>query len=205
MTTCPSEPPPPADCDLFLGCGCVETGEKCTIADSARQCSAAGEGVQGEGCALESDCALGHMCVAWSGATSCRAFCDVTHPCGEGDGCYLRIIDDSAPPADLALVCAQVCGLIDQDCELPGQGCYESSRVDAAERGVCASAGAGAQGDECAEHVDCAAGFLCINPDGPTGSACAALCDRSDADPGCAAGACSALPDHQQTGVCLTP
>ena len=204
MTTCPAVPPPPSECDFFLGCGCADD-QKCTIQNDMRTCTAVGGGVEGAPCAAETDCGETTMCVNWGGELRCRVFCDETHPCEVGWACYLRIVDDATPPNVLARVCAPVCSLLDQDCALPGQGCYTSDLVTVAENGSCATAGTGVQDDPCERGNDCASGFLCINPSGATQAICASICDRVDGEPGCAAGACTALPGHTQTGVCLTP
>jgi hypothetical protein len=205
MLTCPADPPTPAECDFFLGCGCVEMGQKCTVQSDMRTCTAIGAGNEGAPCVSETDCGDGTMCVNWSGERRCRVFCDETHACEVGWACYLRIVDDAVPPNVLATVCAPTCSLLDQDCALPGQGCYTSDNVDEIEQGSCATAGTGVQGDPCERGNDCAAGHLCINPSGAGANLCASICDRADGDPGCAAGACTELPGHTITGVCLTP
>ena len=192
-----------AGCDPFLHCGCAE-GQKCTAGTVSLECAAAGAKGPGEPCGGDAECARGAICVPFFGVTQCMRFCDATHPCAAGDACYVVVTDRQQPAQPIAEVCGPTCALREQDCATSGLGCYVSEKYCAAERGLCLSSGAGAQGATCARMGDCQPGHLCIDPGGPGTPICAKICGRKDNEPTCDVGtSCRDLPGHIQTGICL--
>jgi hypothetical protein len=200
-TECGNPPPTEAECDFFNSCGCnVAGGEKCSIeaVSGDRQCFDFGPKPPGALCADERECEPGSLCAIFgvSGEKHCMKFCDDDHGCPSTptpQACYVPILNVSD-----ATVCGQVCDLRGQDCAIDGQGCYPSEKVPTREKGICANAAGGEQGDACTLGNDCKAGFICADSDGK----CHAICDRQDGDPACATGTCKPLGGHTATGFC---
>lgn len=99
---------------------------------------------------------------------------------------------DLAPPGPNPDARPTTCDLLMQGCG-PQMGCYPS----AAGSGRCQPSDPGfAEGVQCAEASNCAAGLTCIN------SVCTSLC--STAMPACTGGRrCVALPASEGVGYCL--
>jgi hypothetical protein len=200
---CPPTPPPV--CDVFLSCGC-DPGMKCTSAQSGLGCMNAGSSQVGQDCATDADCEPGTVCLLYGGALTCFQYCDDLHACTASDAaCYVGVNDRSVPPVVVATVCGPTCSLLDQDCHIPGQGCYPSPDVyPIPEKGTCRPTGTLMQGDTCTTSSGCAPGFVCVKPGGSSTSICAKMCDRQDGTPACAAStSCVPLSGNTQTGICL--
>lgn len=194
----PCDPETPStECDLFTGCGCnVDNGQKCTVLTDGRDCGPAGDGVRGDTCVTDNQCAAGTLCADYADARTCMAFCDGAHSCGANSACFVRVTTDEG---NEARVCGQICTLLDQNCAGKAQGCYPSPSIlpNTMEKGICVDGGQVAVGGDCVAANDCAVGSTCLD-DGK----CHQLCDRN-VDGGCPGKtACMPLTGHTTTGIC---
>jgi hypothetical protein len=196
--TCPDPLPAPEACDYFLSCGCDTPDEKCSVlVGGANGCVAVGTKTDGMACASDNECVAGTICAKYGDSMVCMRFCDDAHACPStpnAQACYIGVTNSDAE------LCGQICDLRTQDCALPDQGCYPSSKAGQMEKGICVKAGTSVEGGPCGPANDCSEGLTCVTVNQV--STCHKLCDRGGGAPTCAMGMCQALAGHTQTGYC---
>ena len=113
-----------------------------------------------------------------------------TTPLSGSDAIYDRAPNrpDAAPdPMDAAG--SSGCSLVQQDCTA-GRACYPGPTG----RGVCYPPGGFVEGMPCEEHLECAAGLLCVEVFGGAGRLCEPICDPTAVVPCRDNRSCRAFP-----------
>ena len=188
-----------ANCDIFApaepasgyqACGVgVHCLPSANLRDSTDCFYTRGVTRDGAGCARDSECLPGSICVTSLGASSglCRRLCEPGTACSDGTPCgtfprMVRIVG-----REIGICDDRVCDPVSpsrndagfRPC-LPDQYCSPASNVGAAESECVAAASTGSAGAACANHPQCVSGLGC-NPSASAGGACTLWC-RTDGD-----------------------
>lgn len=177
----------------------------------ARQCAAAGTGLDNAPCFTATDCAPGLTCVSDGDAGRCRPYCcDPDTDCQPGTYCAERAL--RKPPSDIGTVepphvpvCvpADNCSLEDRfpcpagtDCRCKGDTACMVVRNDGST--ACLKPGTGTQGDPC----PCAWNHVCSEQT----NECVKLCRTDSAEDGCGTQKCQASSELPKNfGACVGP
>ena len=184
---------PAAACGPNMTCGLPSCAEGEPI-DGL--CFPAGPGLPGNVCVNNSDCGVGSQCFSFEAkcqVRTCLRYCNADSDCGEVDS-YCN-----TPLNCGARICSRPCdptGTATTGCT-SGLACfiYTGETTDCA----CPSSRAqGAVGATCTTDDQCAAGNVCVLPQGR----CNPVCKRSA--PACPTGTtCTALTGYTKYGACL--
>lgn len=189
-------------CDIVHNTGC-EAGKKCSLLTFGNDASATrpqfiacvqdnGGLARAQTCGPKQqvdECDAGMICSEGLFHV-CVEVCELNDPqCAGVASCRPKPVPEVFPSG--LGVCVPQCHAIAQNC--PGTlACSDS--VTPSGYGFCVEAGAGVDGDPCAQHEDCAKGLAC-----KMGS-CRAFCD--DTQP-CTSGNCTPLASGATVGQCL--
>jgi len=100
------------DCDLLTGDPCAETENCSSDLSNQHQCIDAGEGVQGEACGTDADCARLHRCET----AVCSRWCTAAgSECPEGSVCS-RVVLGSDGTTEIGRLCKTTtdCDVLEQ-------------------------------------------------------------------------------------------
>ena len=201
---CPDDCPAAGTCDAIADIitqdGC-DTGDKCTIVDTAGTIDCVANGTVGIGLDCggggTDDCLAGMVCMSLQGETgnTCKQACDATHTCPTDYVCSVNV----TTPAGALTICAATddCDPFDATNCNTGEGCYI---VSAAGDTMCITAGTNALGASCTYLNECGIGATCYGAQGS--SVCTEFCHET-AD--CTSGTCQGvgqIPGHTTLGVC---
>ncbi len=149
-----------AGCDRAADTGCG-TGQTCRPIGNATglwsDCSTAGAGTQGAGCALGGDsaCAARHICLGSGSAARCSRYCAADADCaalGATALCVFQVIDPAGEDIPGLLVCSDSCDVFaDAVCSARGEACRLGTFAGhTAAASYCEAVGSGGQNAPCA-------------------------------------------------------
>mgnify|MGYP004245392267 CR=1 FL=1 len=155
-------------CDL-LAQDC-NPGRGCFLLSTGRQCLWAGQGYVGQACQYPTECMAGLTCMG----SSCVPLCDSSEtPNDETIACSNRcsggtFLVPGAEAEEPARLCVLESCIEDPSVCEDSEGCFWLGGF------VCAEAGTGAHGSECAQASDCERGTSCLGHEGQF--SCRTLC-----------------------------
>lgn len=188
-----------ANCDIFApaepasgyqACGVgVHCLPSANLRDSTDCFYTRGITRDGAGCARDSECLPGSICVTSPGASSglCRRLCAPGSACSDGTPCGTFPMGVRIVGREIGICDDRVCDPVSPSRNDAGfrpclteQYCSPGSNVGADESACVASASAGGAGAPCANHPQCVSGLGCDTSASANG-ACTPWC-RSDSD-----------------------